>query len=151
LHPNAAITPIRGTSTPFSRCNAVCFFIASRFSAWLRCRFFCVNASDAVSAIEPEIVSFLRKMRARFSPLALNQSAGETRDDVLGVRPTRHDARADERGGLDMVQPGLGERLDQFDLVRGADRAGLDLEALAWAFLMNVHMCRQIAHGLVPQ
>jgi len=40
LQPNAAITPIRGASTPFSRCRAVCFFIASTFSAWLRHRFF---------------------------------------------------------------------------------------------------------------
>ena len=53
-----------GTSTPFSRCSAVCFFIASRFSAWLRCRFFWVNASDAVSEIEPVIVSLLRKTSA---------------------------------------------------------------------------------------
>jgi len=75
LQPNAAITPIRGTSTLLSRCSAVCFFIASTFSAWLRCRFFCVNASDAVSAIEPDTVSLLRKTSARLSPLALNHSA----------------------------------------------------------------------------
>ena len=51
------------------------FFIASTFSAWLRCRFFCVKASDAVSAIEPDTVSLLRNTSARLSPLALNHSA----------------------------------------------------------------------------
>ena len=48
------------------------------------------------------------------------------------------------------MQPGLGERLDQLDLVRGADRAGFDLEPFARAFLVDVHMFRQIGHGLVP-
>jgi len=47
-----------------------------------------------------------------------------------------------------MVQPGFGERLDQLDLVGGADRAGLDLEPLARAFLVDLHMFRQIGHGL---
>ena len=53
--------------------------------------------------------------------------------------------------GLDMVQTGLGERLDQIDLVRRADRAGFDLEAVARAFLVDVHMCRQIGRSLRPQ
>ena len=35
------------------------------------------------------------------------------------------------------VQPGLGQRLDQADLVGGGDRPGLDLEALARAFLVD--------------
>ena len=47
-----------------------------------------------------------------------------------------------------MMQPGLGERLDQLDLVRGADRTGLDLEPFARAFLVDVHTFWQIAHGL---
>jgi hypothetical protein len=50
-----------------------------------------------------------------------------------------------------MAQPGLGERLDQLDLVRGVDRAGFDLEPFARAFLVDLHICRQIGHGLVPQ
>jgi len=76
---------------------------------------------------------------------------GEPGDDVFGVGPTRDDARADEGGGLDMVQSGFGERLDQLDLVGGADRAGLDLEPFPRAFLMDVHMCRQIGHDHVPR
>ncbi len=48
-----------------------------------------------------------------------------------------------------MVQTGLGERLDQSDLVRGADRAGFDLEPFARSFLVDLHMCRQIGHGLI--
>ena len=40
----------------------------------------------------------------------------EPGDDIFGVPPARHDPRADERGGLDVVQPGLGERLDQLDV-----------------------------------
>jgi hypothetical protein len=50
-----------------------------------------------------------------------------------------------------MVQPGLGERLDQFNLVRGADRAGFDLEPFARTFLMDVHMLREIGHDLAPR
>ena len=50
-----------------------------------------------------------------------------------------------------MVEPGFGERLDQLHLVRGADRAGFDLEPFARAFLVDVHLFRQIAHGLVPR
>ena len=49
-----------------------------------------------------------------------------------------------------MVQPGLSQRLDQLDLIRSADRAGLDLKPFARAFLVDVYMCRQIGHGLVP-
>ena len=37
---------------------------------------------------------------------------GEAGDDVLGIRPARDDLRADKRGRLDVMQPGLGERLD---------------------------------------
>src|SRR5260370_19819720 len=67
------------------------------------------------------------------------------------IRPARHDARADERGGLNMVQPGLGERLDKLDLVRGADRAGFDLEPFARAFLVDLNAFRQIGHGFGPR
>src|SRR6516225_9981205 len=49
-----------------------------------------------------------------------------------------------------MAEPGLGERLDQLDLVRGADRTRFDLEPLARAFLVDLHMCRQITHGHPP-
>jgi hypothetical protein len=63
---------------------------------------------------------------------------GAPGDHVFGVRPARHDPRAVERGGLDMVQPGLGERLDQLDLVRGGDRAEFDLEPFARAFLVDL-------------
>src|SRR6185312_12920576 len=71
---------------------------------------------------------------------------GEPGDDILGIGPARHDARADERRGLDVVQPGFGERLDQLDLVSGADRAGFDLKAFARTFLMDVHMLWQVGH-----
>jgi hypothetical protein len=37
---------------------------------------------------------------------------GEAGDNIFGVRPTRHDARANERGDLNMMQSGLGKRLD---------------------------------------
>src|SRR5262249_23919948 len=70
----------------------------------------------------------------------------ESGDDVFGICPPRHDARADKRGGLDMVQTGLGERPDQPDLVLGADRTGFDLEAFARSFLVDLHMRRQIGH-----
>ena len=36
------------------------------------------------------------------------------------------------------------------DLVGGRDRPGLDLEALARAFLMDVDMAREIGHGRPP-
>jgi hypothetical protein len=50
-----------------------------------------------------------------------------------------------------MVQARLGQRLDQLDLVRGADRAGFDLEPFARAFLVNVDTCRQVAHDFAPR
>ena len=42
------------------------------------------------------------------------------------------------------MQPGLGERLDQLDLVGGADRAGFDLESLERTFFVDLHMCRHM-------
>ena len=75
LQPKAAITPTALTGTPFSTCRRVCLRIASRFSAWLRCRFLRVKASDAVSEIAPESVSLSRKASARSSPLSLNHRA----------------------------------------------------------------------------
>jgi hypothetical protein len=50
-----------------------------------------------------------------------------------------------------MMQTGLGERLDQLDLVRRADRAGFDLEAFARALLVDVEMSRQIGQSFRPQ
>ena len=49
-----------------------------------------------------------------------------------------------------MVQSGLGKRLDQLDLVRGADRAGFDLEPFARALLVDLNVFRQIGQGLLP-
>jgi hypothetical protein len=67
----------------------------------------------------------------------------EAGDDGLGIRPAGNDLRADKRGSLDVMQPGLGERLDQLDLVGRADRAGFDLEALTRALLVNLDMFRE--------
>jgi hypothetical protein len=67
------MTPTRRTGTSLARCTAVCFRIAATFSAWLRLRFFRVKASDAVSAIDPVIVSLSRKASARRNPFSLNQ------------------------------------------------------------------------------
>jgi hypothetical protein len=75
---------------------------------------------------------------------------GKAGDDVFGVRPAWHDARADKRCSLDMVQAGLGKRLDQLDLVRAADRSRFDLEPLARALLVDLDMGRQIAHRFIP-
>ena len=46
-----------------------------------------------------------------------------------------------------MGEAGLGQRLDQADLVGGRDRPRLDLEALARAFLVDGDVFRQIGHG----
>src|SRR5438270_9364062 len=54
----------------------------------------------------------------------------------------------DQRGGLDVVQSGLGKRLDQPDFIGGTDRAGFDLKALARAFLVDVDMFREVGHRL---
>ena len=74
----------------------------------------------------------------------------EAGDNVLGIQPAWDDLRADKRGSLDVMQPGLGERLDQLDLVGRADRAGLDLEALTRAFLVNIDMFWKVGHGCLP-
>ena len=71
----------------------------------------------------------------------------EAAGDRLGIRPARDEPRIDEAADLDVVEPGLGQRLDQRDLVGGGDRAGLDLEALARAFLEDVDAVRQVGHG----
>ena len=72
------------TATPVRDAARVCFFIASTFSAWLRCRFLWVNASDAVSAIEPVMVSLSRNASARLSPLRV-----EPQRRVVRRRPWR--------------------------------------------------------------
>jgi len=46
-----------------------------------------------------------------------------------------------------MSKAGLSQGLDDLDLVLGRNRAGLDLEALARTFLVDLDMLRQIAHG----
>jgi hypothetical protein len=73
---------------------------------------------------------------------------GEAGNDIFRIGPAGNDLRADERAGLDVMQPRLGERLDQLDLVGRADRAGFNLKALARAFLVDVDMFRKIAHRL---
>src|SRR5436190_22629326 len=74
----------------------------------------------------------------------------EAPDDGLGVRPARHQALIDERAHLDVLKAGLGQRLDQPDLVGYADRPGLDLEALAWPLLVDVSVRRQVGHFSLP-
>jgi hypothetical protein len=72
----------------------------------------------------------------------------ERGDDVFGVGPARYQTLVDKRGDLDVPQSGLGESFDQLDFIRGGDRAGFDLEPLARAFLVDLHMCRQVGHEL---
>lgn len=74
----------------------------------------------------------------------------EAGNDVLGIGPARDDLRVDEGGGLDVVQPGLGKRLDQLDLVGGTDRARFDLKTLARAFLVNVDVLGRSVIGCLP-
>src|SRR5436190_5720411 len=74
----------------------------------------------------------------------------EAPDDGLGVRPARHQALIDERAYLDVLEPGLGQRLDQPDLVGCTYRPGLDLEALARPFLVDIGVCRQVGHFSLP-
>ena len=62
------------------------FFIASTFSAWLRCRFFCVNASDAVKAIEPDIVSLVAEDQCPVEPVHIEPQPGIV-DALLRVNP----------------------------------------------------------------
>jgi hypothetical protein len=48
-----------------------------------------------------------------------------------------------------MPETGLGQGLDDPDLVRGGDRAGLDLKPIARAFLVIFYVCWQIAHRVI--
>src|SRR5260370_17520272 len=66
------------------------------------------------------------------------------------IRPARHDTRADERGGPNMGQPGLRERLDKLDLFPGAHRAAVHLEPVAPAFLLDLNDFPQIPHAFDP-
>ena len=72
---------------------------------------------------------------------------GEAFHHRFRIGPTGNQTRVHEGAGLDVVQAGLGQRLDQLDLVGGADRAGLDLEAFAWAFFVDIDVLGQIGHG----
>ena len=74
----------------------------------------------------------------------------ETAHHVFGVGHARHVLRIDEGDDLDAVEPGLRQRIDQFDFARGRDRAFFDLKTLARAFLGDVHGRRQIAHEFSP-
>ena len=47
------------------------------------------------------------------------------------------------------MQAGFRQGLDQADLVRRGDWAGLDLKAFARAFLMDFDVAGQVGHGLV--
>ncbi len=60
-------------------------------------------------------------------------------DDVVGVGHARHRLRIDEGDDLHVIDAGLRQGVDQFDLARGRDRALFDLKALARAFLADAH------------
>ena len=55
----------------------------------------------------------------------------------------------DEGHALDLVQAGVGQGLAEAYLVGGGDGAGLDLEALAGAFLMDRNAFGEIGHGFL--
>ena len=114
-----------------------------------------MKASDAVSEMEPAMVSFSRNASARCKSALVEPQRGvfdagrgrEAIDHGLGVGPARHQAWVDEGGDLDVAQAATGQRLDQRDLVGGRDRAGLDLEALARPLFADVDAVRQV-HAL---
>src|SRR5262245_46050575 len=71
----------------------------------------------------------------------------EASEHRLRVGPTRHQARVDERARLDVLKTGLGQRFDELDLVGRADGPGLDLEPLAWPFLVDLGVRWEVSHG----
>src|ERR1700722_6938965 len=66
---------------------------------------------------------------------------------LVRVVPAGDDAWIDERAGLNVMQPGFGEPLDHANLVGRTDRAGLDLEALARPFFVDLNSLREVGHG----
>ena len=67
-------------------------------------------------------------------------------DHVIGIGPSRDSLRIDERSDLNLMQAGFGQGVDQLDLTLRRDRSGLDLEALAGAFFLNIDFRRHVAH-----
>ena len=74
----------------------------------------------------------------------------EARDNLFRIGPARHKFRRDKRSHLNMPQPGCRKRINQRDLVSTWDRVFFDLKAFARAFLGDIHLVRQIGHGLLP-
>ena len=117
-----------------------------------------VALQERVRGIDPHL-AFQRQPSGGacpFKPWSLNHSAVYStpglivicRDDLVGVRHAGDVLRADEGCDLDTLQPGFRQRIDQRDLAFGGDRAFLDLETLARAFLGDHHAARNIGHGL---
>src|SRR5215470_7660903 len=71
----------------------------------------------------------------------------EASEHPLRVGPSRHQARVYERARLDVLKTGLGQRFDELDLVGRADGPGLDLEPLAWPFLVDLGVRWEVSHG----
>jgi len=67
--------------------------------------------------------------------------------DLRHVGHLRHHLRVHEGGAVDLGHAGLGQRLDQADLLRGRDARGFRLEPLAGALLDDVHLARKLAHA----
>jgi hypothetical protein len=141
LQPNAAITPIRD----IFGVTAVQVFLGEAFGRGQRDR---ARYRQLIAENErPVEAARVEPQRGVVDALLWDEPG----DDILGIGPARHDPGADERRGLDVMQPGFRKRFDQLDLIRGADRAGFDLEAFTRALLVDLHLCRQIGHGLAPR
>ena len=69
---------------------------------------------------------------------------------LIGIGPAWHAVRVDEGGDLYVVQSGLRQGIDQFDLAFGRNRAFLELETLARAFFVDLHELGEIGHPGIP-
>ena len=117
-----------------------------------------LNASEALSEMEPASVSLSLKASARRSPSVVEpdrrignaRTTGHSSDHGFGVRPAGHMFQADEGRGLDVAEAALRQRVDQRDLVGRRDRALLDLKPLARPLLADNHLLRQIHRPSLP-
>ncbi len=102
---------------------------------------------EAVGKLQRALKTFLvEPQRGVFDA----RSRREPAHHVFGVGHAGYVLRVDEGDDLDAVKPGLRQRVDQFDLARGRNRAFLDLKAFARPFFGDVHGGRQIAHEASP-
>ena len=158
LQPNAAMMLARSSVMPFSLYSVMGSCACGRCPPSSAAGCVARKVGDAVSENEPSMSSRRSGRQRALQPFHVEPERGvvDARlalvalHHLVGIGHARHALRIDERNDLDVVQAGLRQRVDQLDLALGRDRAFLELEALARAFLVDLHEFREVGHAGAP-